>query len=294
VLHGTFETLTISELLRTLAGARKSGALEVSAGDVEARIHLVDGRCRAAESTALADPLDGDEALAQRLGELCFSVARHGEGDFRFFADEAPPWTTAAGVEVGPALDDVERQLAQWREIQTVIPSLDAHPHLRDELDADSLTVDPALWRLLVAIDGRRSVREVIDRTRQGVLDVCHALKGLVDQGAVEIDPPATAAATRAAARRAPRPLEAPLPTSVRAAIEPRGLATELTDPWGPDVDAPRAGPGAAASALDEALEAFDGPAGAAAAAGDPPLEGDEGVRDRRALLRLFSALREG
>jgi hypothetical protein len=287
VLHGTFETLTISELLRTLAGARKTGALELSAGDVDGRIHLVDGRCRAAESASLADPLDSDEALEARLVELCFSVARQPEGDFRFFADEAAPWTTAVGVELEGVLTEVERQLEEWREIQAVIPSLDVHPHLRDELRADSLTVDPALWRLLVAIDGRRSVREVIDRTRQGVLDVCHALKGLVDQGAVEFDPPSARTAPRARAagsgrasgttRAATGAVEPPPRTP--AATEPRGRASELTDPWGPDVDATAVAPDAAA---------------AVAVRADALLEGDDGVRDRRALLRLFSALREG
>jgi hypothetical protein len=292
VLHGTFETLTISELLRTLAGAGKTGALELSAGDVEGRIHLVDGRCRAAGSATLADPLDSDVALEARLVELCFAVARAPEGDFRFFADEAAPWTTAVGVELDGVLTEVERQLDQWREIQAVIPSLDAHPHLRDELEAESLTVDPALWRLLVAIDGRRSVREVIDRTRQGVLDVCHALKGLVDQGAVVIDPPTARATTRSrtgtgartgtakaagVARAAVRAAE-PAPRAP-AATEPRGTASELTDPWGPDLEAP---------------EPPDDDRQAAALRAEALLEGDAGVRDRRALLRLFSALREG
>ena len=53
VLQGTFETLSLPEVLGLLASARKTGALWLDAGPIAGVVHLEDGHCRAAESSEL-------------------------------------------------------------------------------------------------------------------------------------------------------------------------------------------------------------------------------------------------
>jgi hypothetical protein len=359
VLQGTFDTLSLTEVLGLLAQSRKSGALWLEAGSVHGRVYLDGGRCCAAESDEVTAPLEHDDGLSQRLVDVCFSVARHSGGSFRFVVDEEPPWKATA-VKVDEAVDRLGSLLEEWHEIQAVIPSLQVRPVLAPELGTDSIIVDQDRWRLLVNLDGHRTVRDVMSATERSVLDICNALKELVEEGAVDILPEAPEPIA-APAPPAPEALAVAEPVAAEAFQELAAVAAPMPDPFA-DVDehhgdasvsyddtaAPEAAegapdgaePGAEAGAVDavdaagfaepgqpgdgtELDPAADADAdafapGDAAPADDqplppPPLPGettadadadaaavaagaglDEGdPRDRGALLRLFSALRD-
>jgi Domain of unknown function (DUF4388) len=302
VLQGTFDTLSLTEVLGLLAQSHKTGALWLKAGSVEGRVYLADGRCCAAETEELAERVATERDLSARLVDVCFALARQSDGSFRFVVDQEPPWSVGAGVEVDDAVSKLDHLLAEWREIQAVIPSLDARPLLAAELGTDSIIVDQARWRLLVCLDGRRSVRDVMHHTQRTVLDVCNALKELVEEGAVEIGP------------ETPPPAPEPMPAPV-ALIEPepeRDLEPEpivVTNEDGHDdhererehesvfaqvaaAESPVATmPDPFAGAEDDNHEAFAGGTEPGADLEGALEEGDP--RDRGALLRLFSALRD-
>jgi hypothetical protein len=245
VLQGTFDTLSLTEVLGLLAQSRKSGALWLEAESVHGRVYLDGGRCCAAESDEVNAPLEADDALGQRLVDVCFSVARHGGGSFKFVADDEAPWK-ASPVEVDDAVDRLAGLLEEWREIQAVIPSLEVRPVLAPELGTDTIIVDQARWRLLVTLDGRRSVRDVMHATQRSVLDICNALKELVEEGAVEI-----AAALEVAPAPAAQP-SAPVAAGLGALHELATVATEMPDPFAGADDEPVA----AEPAADDELEA--------------------------------------
>ena len=215
MLQGTFETLSLPEVLGLLAGARKSGALWLEAGPVSGVVHLTDGHCHAADSIEQHGPLDDGGDLLMRLVDLCFTSMCQPSGSFRFAADEPAPWSCPEPVELSDALVEVDRLLKQWREILRVIPSLDCRVRAR-RLEVDELVIDREGWALLVAIDGRRTVRELVQRTGRPVIDVCQALLELVDAGALGvIDPAAALASGPPSRRRWPKP--APSGTSCPA-----------------------------------------------------------------------------
>jgi hypothetical protein len=256
VLQGTFDTLGLQEVLGLLAQARKTGALWLDAGPASAVIYVVDGRCCAALSNEAADAIDNAPALVVRLVDLCFAVARAEDGAFKFGVEE-PPWVCQETVDLYVANDELSRLLEEWRQIQSVIPSLECRIRLSDELGIDELLVDRERWRLLTAIDGRRSVRELVRKTTRPVLDVCHAVVALVEAGAVVVvQPPAAvqpSSSGRSAGGKASRP--------VMPVVDP-------DSPYGPGVDSPQGGPGSHA-------------------------EEDEQVAGKGQYLRVFSALRE-
>ena len=142
MLQGTFETLSLPEVLGLLASARKSGALWLEAGPVAGVVHLEDGHCRAGETAEQRGPVEGAPALLARLVDLCFAVMCQEAGSFRFAADDAPPWMCAEPVELSDVLVEVDRLLKQWREILRVIPSLECRPQLLDALAVDELVID--------------------------------------------------------------------------------------------------------------------------------------------------------
>jgi hypothetical protein len=255
VLQGTFETLALQELLGLLAHSRKTGALWLDAGPASAVVYVTEGRCCAALSSESGEAVHDAPSLVVRLVDLCFAVARADDGSFRFGGEE-PPWVCSETVDLDVANDELARLLEEWREIQAVIPSLECRIKLSEELGIDELVVDRERWRLVTAIDGRRSVRELVRRLNRPVLDVCHALLALVDAGACTVMQ-APAAANSGSARstggKASRPV-----------VDPES-------PYGPGVETPHIGPG---------------PAGHEDEGGEVPEGAGKGQ-----YLRVFSAL---
>jgi hypothetical protein len=227
VLQGTLETLSLPELLGLLAQSRKTGALWLDAANSSAVVYIADGRCCAAESSDAGEPLADAPALMARVVDVCFAIERADDGSFRF-GPEQPPWACAETVDLEVAIDELARLVEEWREIQAVIPSLECRIRLADELGVEELSVDRECWQLVVALDGRRSVRDLVRKTNRPVLDVCHAILALVDAGAVSVGPaPAAPVAARTNRTR---------PRVVDGAVEPEA-------PYGPGVESPHPGP---------------------------------------------------
>jgi len=309
VLQGTFETLSLPEVLGLLSSARKSGALWLDAGPITGVAYLDDGHCYAAGAGDQQDPLPHGPALLTRLIELCFAVMCQESGSFRFAADDRAPWTCGEQVELSDVLVEVDRLLKQWREILQVIPSLECRPQLLESLEVDELVLDRERWALLVAMDGRRTVRELVQRTTRPMIELCQILLELVEVGAVGVIDPAAArtpeldmhppTATSAAVAPAPNvepPPEGPAGELPTQPGEPTPAVTSASrndgDPWnGPDEPTspvvltivaepepesePESEPERAPEPAPEAK-----PGGA-----DPP--------DKGAFLRLFSGLRD-
>jgi hypothetical protein len=263
---------------------------------VEGRIYLAGGRCCAAETTELTEPVGSERDLRSRLVDVCFTLARQPGGAFRFAVGEEPTWRVDETISIDDAVSKLDRLLEEWREIQAIIPSLEVRPQLTAELGSESIIVDQDRWRLLVRLDGRRTVRDVMYETQRGVMDVCNALKELIEDGAVEIAPLAEAPAPPSAGPEAevilPVPAEEPDPYEALAAEEAPGpdVATHVANVDPPTTETPDP----FATAEDATDRPGDDFAGDVDGAPMPDELGEEGdPRDRGALLRLFSALRD-
>jgi hypothetical protein len=321
--------LALPELLGLLASARKTGALRLEAGPVSGVVHLEDGHCRAVETLEHAGVVQDGPALLNRLVDVCFAVTRQESGAFRFASDEPAPWRSDEPVELSDALVEVDRLLKQWREILQVIPSLDCRPRLLEALESDEVVLDRDQWALVVSVDGRRSVRELVARAQRPVIDVCHALLELVESGAVAIQDPADAAPAPSApaapavtnpAPAAPTVVAAPAPavaapaasapTAAPAAPQPAASAP-ASEPARQPVEPPKAEPPKAEAPKPEPAngrapetqrpetqrpETQRPEAQPAEAQRVAATNGDEGgeVPDKGAFLRLFSGLRDG
>ena len=238
MLQGTLETLSLPELLGLLAQSRKTGALWLDAANSSSVVYIADGRCCAAESSDAAEPLGDPHALLARVVDICFAIERADDGAFRF-GPEDPPWACPETVDLEVAIDDLSRLVEEWREIQAVIPSLECRVRLAEELGVGELALDRERWQLVVAVDGRRNVRDLVRKTNRPVLDVCHAILALVDAGALTVgSPPAAPVAARVNGNR----------PAVDSPVEPEA-------PYGPGVESPHPGPN---GAVDEDGREFD------------------------------------
>jgi hypothetical protein len=189
-LSGTLDTFALPDVLRLLATTRKSGRLDLDLDLDDATGHgglwLVDGKVAAAAPPAAA----GAVQAAPPSVDVLFELLRCREGSFTFEVGVRCELDGPAG-EVEVLLAGAEELLAEWREIEAVVPSLRTTLSLRAELAAATATVTSEQWRLVVGVGSGTTVGALGAARGLGELAVSRAVKGLVEAGLVEVGPAA-------------------------------------------------------------------------------------------------------
>jgi hypothetical protein len=173
-LQGTLDTFALADVLRLLASTGKTGCLRVSADAGYGNVWVNGGGVVGAEAPGVPVTTEPVEAV--------FELLRYREGAFAFHADEACP------VEREPAaldqvLEAAEGLMAEWSEIEAVIPSMTTWVRLADELPRRKFTVDGPTWRLVVAIGTGATAGEIAAVLEMGEVGVSRSLRGIVDSG---------------------------------------------------------------------------------------------------------------
>ena len=183
-LSGTLDTFALPDVLRLLAATRKTGRLDLESPGGRGALWLAAGAVAGAAApapvaTAVAEP----PSVA-----VVFELLRCREGSFAFDAGATCSVADAAR-EVEELLAGAEELLAEWREIEAVVPSVAARLSLRPELPGPSATVTAEQWRMLVAVGGGTTVAALgADRSLDDMA-VSRAVKGLVEAGLVDVGP---------------------------------------------------------------------------------------------------------
>ena len=209
-LHGTLETFALPDVLTLLSSTGKTGELRVSGERGAGRVWFDGG--------SVVDTAVGQAAT---FVDALFDLLRLKSGTFSFDADAAPP-KRRTPEPVAPLLEEAQNRLAQWLEIEAVVPSMASPVRLVPELGKERVSLRDAQWRLVVAVAGHRTVGEVLAALSLGEFDGCKVVKDLVDVGLLAVDPaPALEAVPPPAP--VPEPVTVPAPESeeVAAADEP-------------------------------------------------------------------------
>ena len=132
-LQGTLDTFALPDVLRLLASTKKTGRLVIIGARGNGSVWVDDGSVVGTDASGATHDADAVEIL--------FELLRFGgEGSFTFEAGtKADRPTPARAVE--PLLIDAERQLAEWREVEAVVPSMDAWVSLVSDVAADEVTI---------------------------------------------------------------------------------------------------------------------------------------------------------
>jgi hypothetical protein len=190
-LQGTFDVLGFADVLQLLGRRRVTGRLHVRSRAIGANLYLDEGLLIGADvgdhSTNTASDVRG------RLEEICFELLETDRGSFEFVPDLVGMGAVTVSVKVETVLARARRRLEEWRQIQTVIPSLDLHPRVVSHLETDQVTLNRERWRLITAIDGRRSLRALARNLGLGEYETCRMVKSLMDDGVIELDGPQAA-----------------------------------------------------------------------------------------------------
>ena len=182
-LQGSLDTFALPDVLVLLAGTGKTGELQVTGSrsaepggdELTARVWFEDGR------------LAGhDDAGSPTITEAVLSLLRLRRGAFDFTPGPVPDSRDA--YEVVPVLDEARARLAEWTDIEAVVPSADAWLTLAVPAPADPITISAEQWRLIVAIGSGRSVGGVVADLGAGELGGFRAVKEIVVAGLVAVE----------------------------------------------------------------------------------------------------------
>lgn len=217
-LQGTLDTFALPDVLRLLAATKKSGCLRLTGPRGAGSAWVDEGGVVAVEASHAPRATEVVDAL--------FELLRFEEGSFTFDPDVLHGGP-GAPQDVEVVLDAADALLREWREIESIVPSMDAWVRLRRELDGP-VSVDPASWTTLVAVGTGATVAAIADRLELAELPVSRAVRGLVQLGVIELTESAPAAAEdplEPAGSTAPRVITDSAPVAPEA-VEPEGSAT--------------------------------------------------------------------
>lgn len=194
-LQGTLETFSLPDVLVLLSSTKKTGELKVVGQRGEGRVWVDKGQIIHCQT-------NGRETAPV---DTVFELLRLDTGTFAFDNDATAP-KQSDGQLVDLVLSEAQGRLGEWRDIEKVVPHLDAVVDMAPEASGDEVTVSRAQWKLLVAVAGGRDIHTLMARLDQGEFDTCKAVKELVESGMATID---TSAPAKAAAKADAAPIKA-------------------------------------------------------------------------------------
>ncbi|MBV9358624.1 MAG: DUF4388 domain-containing protein, partial [Chloroflexi bacterium] len=227
-LSGSLEDIGLTALVRFLADVGSTGLLTLERERAAGNLTFRDGRIIAA-SFGSARGLDAVEAMAVALPDGWFVYT-----DGEVAGDPDPSLLTA---NVFARVDELARSRAARADplsLSAVPRIVDAEP--RPNVEASRLSLDRAALRVLLAVDGRRSVGDLLSVGRP--VEVIEHLRALAAAGVITFDAPADggrrpgAPDAVSAPRQAPEPSAEPAANGTSRPVQPKpGGAEPATRP---------------------------------------------------------------
>ncbi len=178
-LKGTLSDFSLVDIIQLVDLGKKTGELIVSSrrgGEaLDGRLYFAEGKIHAAEF----DGLTGEEAA--------FTLFTITDGSFELIeTTELPPRNVRVGNEV-LIMEGIARQ-DQWMAIAKRIPSDDMLLRLMPNPRSSSreINFEADKWRVLTLINGKTTVREVVQRSGLGRFRAYQILCELVEAGLAE------------------------------------------------------------------------------------------------------------
>ncbi|MEQ1786033.1 MAG: DUF4388 domain-containing protein, partial [Acidimicrobiales bacterium] len=141
-------------MLRLLAATKKTGRLRLTGSRGTGSVWVTSGEVEAIEATHAPHASEPVDAL--------FELLRFEDGAFTFDA-EATHDEPGPPTDVEILLAESESLLAEWRDIEAIVPSMDAWVTLRRTLPLPEVAIDQERWTTIVAVGGGATVRRIGD-----------------------------------------------------------------------------------------------------------------------------------
>jgi hypothetical protein len=186
-LNGTFDASDLPEVLGLLTRRGCTGRLQLRAGPRHALVRLVEGN--AVGIDGVGGRTDNGTDVRSGVEDIFFEVLRVGRGGFEFQPEQSNgEIEPGRAVRLATAVAAAQQRLEEWREVETVVPSLDAVPRLAEGLRSEEITLTQDQWKIVASVDGRRTVGGIARRLGRKPVVVCKLLKPLVEEGGISFE----------------------------------------------------------------------------------------------------------
>lgn len=190
-LHGDLDTFGLADVLQLLAATSKTGCLRVEGDGGQGAVWVRDGMVTTATTDRVPEaPLD----------EVVCDLLRQHTGTYTFEVDERAP-VVDQPENVHDLLDRSETLLAEWHDLEEVVPSLDHRIGMVEQLpEGQEVVVTATQWHALVAVGQGCSVGELAGALGLTELHALRTVHGLVTAGLTtvgEVRSPLTTPARR-------------------------------------------------------------------------------------------------
>ncbi|MBC8076698.1 MAG: DUF4388 domain-containing protein [Chloroflexales bacterium] len=173
-LEGALDTFPLRELIEMTVYSSVTGVLTIYGASAVGRVFFRDGRPYHASY--------GDERGEQAVVRLF----EERQGSFSFVADtvsdEATLWYDPLDL-----IELCEQQARRWAQVRPAIPDMRLVPELLNVPEGNHVTLDTEHWPVFSAIDGARSVGEIVALLNTNALEVCEALASLQRAGLLKL-----------------------------------------------------------------------------------------------------------
>jgi hypothetical protein len=192
VLTGTLDDFTLPEMFRFLASCHKTGCIEVRRDSGDGRVFLRDGDIYFGESsvTRAAEGVEQDsDALKRQIESSFFDLLRWDGGEFTFSPDLEVAYEPSVSVDIETLITETAQKLEELGVIAAKIPSERAVTAMAPNPPADAaqINITPDEWRILVLVNGSRTVSDIAEMVGLDSFSVMRTLYGLASTGLIEL-----------------------------------------------------------------------------------------------------------
>lgn len=170
------EDASPSELLYFLSHFRKTGVFKIDSENIKGEIYIKNGK--------IVHAINNDKVGLEALYNL--TLAQQGK-EF-FVLGEFPPSETIA-EESAQLISEAERRRIELRELMEKIPPLDTVLQRATRLNSNEpITLRKSDWKVFVLTDGEGTLKDVIETSEIGILEVYASISWLIEKGFI-LDP---------------------------------------------------------------------------------------------------------
>lgn len=202
MLQGSLDNFALDEVLGLLSGTAKTGQLDIKGDRGNGSLVFSDGSLIGGNTSYTANGTSVEDVM--------FEMLRYQEGTFNFTSRDVEPTDTVENVS--NVLVTAENRLADWREIEAAVPSLDHMVLPAADLPAEEITINRSEWAVLTVIASGCPAADVCDRLSMGEVEGSRQIKNLAERALVTVGAPGGAPTQRAKASAAPPAPPAPAP----------------------------------------------------------------------------------
>ena len=183
----------------------------------------------------VASTQDVQEAMASQVGDASYELLCWDTGEFAW---QPGPGLSDEGtsMQVEDLISEAARRKEEVELVHEAIPS--GHTVLKmaagPPKGAGEINITPNEWRVLVLVDGRRSVADIAADAALEEYDAMRLLYGLATAGLIEIDDAATAAAAETSPSKDSITATSAFPSTAESAVE-------VPEEWFDDPEEPAA-----------------------------------------------------